>query len=314
MAPRVESVALRPAARVFNPKAGQRERSRSLDAILRALAESGYDTEAIPTQAAGHAIEIARSAAQRGVAAVFALGGDGTAREVAEGLYLAAIPKTALGLLPGGTTNVLAKALGIPCDPLAAARAVAAYTPRPFDIGLANGKPFLMMVSVGLDVEALRATNSQLKRRFGRAAVGLAALKAWWTYDYPEFTVTANGETHKATFVAVSNIELYGGKFRLAPRAQFDDGKLDLVSFSGKGRWAMLLFALALARGRHIERSDTRRREIESAMAISANQSSCAQIDGDVTAVRARFDIQMKAKAISILARSDVGASKDTTR
>ena len=107
---------MRRAALIYNPTAGRQRHAQVLEAILAALRDGGFDVEPVPTGAAGEATELARRlAAEGGAEAVFAFGGDGTVREVAAGLLGSAV---ALGIMPGGTANVLALALGLPRDPV----------------------------------------------------------------------------------------------------------------------------------------------------------------------------------------------------
>src|SRR6185436_8895899 len=155
-----------------------------------------------------------------------AFGGDGTAREVAAGLLGTPV---ALGVLPGGTANLLAMALGLPRDPVRAAAALAGAQVRSFDVGLAGEHPFLMMVSAGLDATVLAALDVELKWRFGEAAIVWQGLQEWWRYSYPDIEVVADGERLSATFAAVANIPFYAGAFRLAPGARPDDRRLELV-------------------------------------------------------------------------------------
>jgi len=220
---------------------------------------------------------MARALAAAGdIEAVLAFGGDGTVREVAAGLAGTGV---ALGILPGGTVNLLARALGLPAEPRAAAAALGALVPRPIDVGLAGSAPFLMMVSAGLDGATLAALDLRWKGRLGRPAIAARALREWWRYPYPELAVTAGGRTLAATFVAVANIPLYGGPFRLLPEARPDDGRLDLLAFEG-GRAATFGFAYDLLRGAHVRRRDVTVLPVQEAL-IAGPPGALAQIDGD---------------------------------
>lgn len=273
---------MRPAGLIYNPAAGRHRLGQRVPALLEALAASGFATQALPTSAPGHATELARERAAAGDEAVFAFGGDGTIRETAAGLLGGS---TALGILPGGTTNVLARALHIPLDPLTAARAAGAFRKVPFDVGLCSSpdgdRPFLMMVSCGLDAWLLENLNPRWKRRLGRLGIGLQGLAAWWRYGYSEIEVEAQGQRYAASLIAACNIPLYGGSYRLAPSALSDDGKLELVLFHGKSRAPTLAFALALVAGRHVLRKDLRIVPVEGEIRLKLPEGTCAQIDGD---------------------------------
>jgi diacylglycerol kinase family enzyme len=275
--PRLSALPPRRAALIYNPASGRRRHERLLGGVRAALAAAGWTAEPIPTPGPGGATALARQLAAAGdVAAVLAYGGDGTVREVAAGLIGTGV---ALGILPGGTVNLLARAVGLPASPLAAASLLAGLTPRPLDVGLAGETPFLMMVSAGVDGAALAALDSRLKGRFGRSAVVAQALREWWRYPYPELAVEADGRATTATFAVVANIPLYAGPFRLVPQARPDDGRLDLLVFRG-GRAATARFAWDLLRAAHV-----RRRDVEvfpvTEVRLAGPPGARAQVDGD---------------------------------
>jgi len=192
---------MRRGALVYNPVAGRRRATALRDAICAALAAGGWEVEAAPTAGPGDATPLAATLAREGrVEAVFAAGGDGTLREVAAGLLGSDV---ALAPLPMGTTNVLVRALGVPREPLAAARALAAGVRRPLAVGVCGETPFLMMVSAGLDAAIMGALSGPLKARFGLGAVLAQGLGVWWRYPFPAVTAHWSGGHAEGSFVAV---------------------------------------------------------------------------------------------------------------
>lgn len=291
---------MRPAALIYNPRSGRQRHAQVLEAILAALRAGGFDAEPTPTSRPGQATELARERAA-GVEVVFAYGGDGTMRETAAGLLGSS---AALGVLPGGTSNLLGLALGLPRHPVAAAAALCRLPARPFDVGLAGESPFLMMVSAGLDAALLGALDVQLKWRFGKAAIVAQGLREWWRYSYPGLEVTADGERFEATFAAVSNIPYYAGTFRLAPDARPDDGWLDLVVFRGTGRTATLAFGADVLRAAHVRRTDVavrRVREVHLA-AVAGPAAVAAQVDGDLCQERLPLSVRLASERLLVLA------------
>jgi len=278
-----------------------------VSAIAERLATGGYRAEPLLTAAPGDATRLAREAAAAGAEAVFALGGDGTLREAAAGLLGSGVP---LGPLPGGTANVLTLALGLPRDPVAAAVALARAEPRPLDVGLANGRPFLMMASAGLDAALVADLHPLGKRWLGRIGIAAQGLAAWWSYGYPAIEVLLDGVRYRASFVAVANIALYGGPFRLVPDARPDDRRLDLLLFSGLGRTATLGLVRDLLRGAHLRRPDVRVLPIGPSSAVRISEAAGAsgapdvrlQVDGDPFPDPPPVTLTLAAETLPVLA------------
>lgn len=289
---------MRRAALIYNPRAGRQRHAEALDGLVAALRSGGCAAEPMPTRGPGDATTLAQELAATGrVEAVFAFGGDGTVREVAAGLLGTGIP---LGILPGGTVNLLAMALGLPRDPAAAAAVLAAAPARPMDVGLAGASPFLMMVSAGLDASVLAAVDPRLKLRFGQGAFVAQGLVEWWRYGYPPLEVVADGERLEATFAAVSNIPYYAGAFHLAPGARLDDRRLDLVLFRGTGRVATLLFALDLLRAAHVRRRDVLIRPVEEVV-FTGPAGAATQVDGDLCRETVPLTVRLSPETIPVL-------------
>lgn len=156
-----------PVVVIVNPSAGrlsEAERARAIDALHRC-----FDVEAITTTARNGAISIAADAAGDGASLVVAFGGDGHVNEVANGL---AGTSSALGIIPGGTMNVFARALGIPLEASAAAEALIAALKRParrVTLGQIDDRYFTFSAGCGFDAEAAERVERHLrsKRRFG---------------------------------------------------------------------------------------------------------------------------------------------------
>ena len=289
------------AALIYNPRAGSWRTAQRIAAIRRQLAAAGYDTTPMPTTAPGHATALAASASGQGAAVVFTHGGDGTLREAAAGLLGS---PTALAPIPGGTANVVAIALGIPQNPLAAARKMAAVDALEMDVGLCGEEIFLMQTSAGLDAQIMGSLDAGLKRRFGKAAVAWAGLLQFPTYDYPSIDFIADGRPSTASLIAVCNLPLYAGSFKMAPDASISDRALDLVAFRGRGRRATLGFARDLVLGRHLRRADVelmRVREVE----LRGPAALAIQLDGDALSIRLPVTVGLHPQTVRMLKPRD---------
>ncbi|MEM7355615.1 MAG: diacylglycerol kinase family protein [Acidobacteriota bacterium] len=289
----------RRAVLIYNPKSGRHVATRVLPAVVESLTSSGFDVEPQATQSAGDATRLAREAvAAASIEVAFAMGGDGTLREVARGLLGSDL---SMGLLPAGTTNVLALSLGLPRTPLEAAKALPQCIDREIDVGLVGDEPFLMLVSAGLDAAVMARQNHAAKKRFGKAAVAWTGIHQWAAYDYSSIELRFDGRTDHVSHFAACNIPHYAGPFRMAPSADLADGLLDLVLFHGSGRFATLAFARDLALGRHLRRADVETRRIER-LKIVAPEPCLLQIDGDVIQVEAPVEIRLAANRLKVLA------------
>lgn len=297
---------MRRALLIYNPKSGRQLARRSLPGILEDLRAGGFAVEEMATAGPGDATRLARETAgepsgRPAVEVVFVFGGDGTLREAAAGLLGSEV---ILGLLPAGTANVMALALGLPRQARAAARALAEYAPREIDVGVAGGEPFLMCVSAGLDAAVVAHQDGELKKRLGRLAFVAPALGQWLTYGYPEIELRIGAREERVSYFAACNIPYYGGGLRMAPAADFGDGRLDLVLFRGRGRLATLGLARDLMLGRHLRRRDVEVRRVEE-LEIVGPAGVCVQIDGDVAALRPPLRIGLAREKLRILAPGD---------
>ena len=162
--------------------------------IAKALA-ADHDVKVVATNRRGHATRLAQGAVADGIEVVVTLGGDGTLNEVANGL---AGSDTALGVLPGGSTNVFARTIGMANDPIEATgellSALATTAPRRIGLGTVNGRYFLFHVGMWLEAEvfSLVEQQGQLKRWAGHPLFAWCGLQAWArTYDRarPRFAV-----------------------------------------------------------------------------------------------------------------------------
>jgi diacylglycerol kinase (ATP) len=286
------------AALVFNPRAGQGRGARTFAAITATL-RAAFELEEQPTEGPKHCRALARHAVARGLDAVFVLGGDGTLRVAARELVGTA---TALGALPGGTTNVVAGALGLPADPVAAARALTTAGARELDVGRAGDEGiFLMQVSGGLDARVMAAVDPRWKRRFGKLAVAWTGLREWVRYRFPRFALDVDGEPAAATGFVVANFAEYAGAFEIVPGARADDRRLELLLFRGRRRRDALGFALDLARGRHAARSDVEIRRVER-VRVSAPDPLELQGDGDAFVESPPFELRLSSRRLRVLA------------
>jgi diacylglycerol kinase family enzyme len=290
---------LRNALLIWNPASGGGRRwAGRVGEIVALLAAAGFDVTVKPTTEPGHATALAAEACQMGgCEVVFGLGGDGTLREIAVSLVGKQVP---LAILPGGTTNVLALALGVPANPVRAASLYGSTEQSALDVGTAAGIPFLMMISAGVDSEVLRRASQASKKRFGRLAVAAQAVAAMRSFDSPMRTLVAGDRRVAGSFVVASNIRYYGGPFEITPRADPLDGELDFAVFSKAGRTAMLELALDVMTGTHLTRADFATWKGKSAR-IEGEGEAWVQIDGDPKRLALPIEIALASQRLQVL-------------
>ena len=214
-------------ALLVNPTAAGGRVLRRVPPIVADLQRLGVPHRSVETKSMEHACEEARRAVEAGET-VAALGGDGFLRPLAGVL---AGGSGTLAILPGGRGNDFARVLGIPADPAAAARVAVEGAERMLDIAEVNGTPFVGIASLGFDSDHNRIANEARFVR-GNLVYLYAAMRAVASWKPARFSVTVDGAHHEITgwSVGVCNSKAYGGGMFVAPHAELDDGKLEVVA------------------------------------------------------------------------------------
>ena len=238
---------------IANSHGGRSRRKFAFAEVVTRLQQRGLSASLTETTHAGHATEIARRAVSEGADLVVVCGGDGTLREVTEGMLGS---DAAMLPLATGTTNVIAAGLGLRGDPFSILDQLDALEVRTIDVGLCGDRPFLMQASAGLDAVVMTEVRQEMKQRFGMLAVALTGLRCWLRYGFPEIRVSVDGVEHGCRGAIVMSIPFYAGMFPLSRDARADDGQMEVLLFTGRGRAAAASFAIDLALGRHTRRRD----------------------------------------------------------
>ena len=260
--------------------------------VIQKALSADHEVTLATTARRGHATRLAQGAARAGTDAVVVLGGDGTLNEAANGL---AGSTTALGVLPGGSTNVFARTIGMTNDPIEATGELLTAMGQPatrIGLGSVNGRYFLFHVGIGFDAAVVEQVErrSGFKRWAGHPLFVYASFATWFRhYDRtrPRFSVASpNRQPADGYFAIALNTNPYtflgNRRFDVAPEATFERG-LVVVTFKDL-RFSTLVTAAASAlasgrRVRHHPRLD-RRTDLESCT-ITAYGEVPYQVDGD---------------------------------
>ncbi len=282
---------------ICNPTAGNGRGRKIGQEIEKRLLEQHYACHLEMTKAPGHATELAYAAAQSGAETVLAIGGDGTAVEVARGLI--GTP-AALGVIPAGTGNDFIKTLGLPKDPLAALDFVLAHPARDTDVGDVNGRLFLNEIGTGFDVTVL--DFAQKAKRFCRGLLPYlyGVIRTLFHFRGIQLSYAMDGGemvTKDVFVIAVANGGVIGGGIPIAPEAQADDGLLDVVVVNKICSRNLPARLIGLMRGKILSFPETQ--FIRAKKVFFSADKMRVNIDGEVTD-EASVETRLLPKALRI--------------
>lgn len=215
---------------VLHGKAATRE---DVLAAVAAIRDEGVRVDVRETREPGDARRFAREAMEAGSGIIIAGGGDGTVGEIVDGLVSGSdLPQSlpSLGIMPLGTANDLARACGIPLEPLEALRLAVSGPDVRVDVGRVNGRCFLNMATGGFGTQVTVETADEMKQSLGRIAYLLTALTRFTSIRPARGRVSAPGMDWQGEFflLAVGNGRQAGGGHSLFPDALLNDGLLDV--------------------------------------------------------------------------------------
>lgn len=238
---------------IYNPTSGREMFKRYLPDVLHKLESAGYEASCHATKCAGDATKAAREAAKRGFDIVVAAGGDGTLNEVVNGL-VGQQHRPKLGIIPGGTTNDFARAIGVSRSIEEAIDIICEGYSIPLDIGRANNKYFINIAGGGRITELTYEVPSKLKTVLGQLAYYLKGIEMLPSLNptYVEMEYDGKLLQEEITLFLITNTNSVGGFEKLAPDASINDGLFDLLVLR-KGTLADLIkVATQAVRGEHI--------------------------------------------------------------
>jgi YegS/Rv2252/BmrU family lipid kinase len=296
---------------IYNPVAGRRpaRREREVRGAAEVLRRTGLQIELAPTARPGMAQDLVRAAVAKGTDVVLVCGGDGTINEVVNGLAGSHVP---LGILPGGTANIVARELCIPLNPIRAARQLPRWTPRRIALGhvrweeaqaaTSAGEPasrpccrhYISVAGIGFDAHIVYKLSPWLKKYFGVVAYVMEALRRLPGYPFPRFFSRLDGIERQGTFAVIQRTRLYAGWIHMAPTAGLFEPRFAVCSFPSRSRWRYLLYALAVVTRQHLRLSGVTLDNCTEVVCTPADASTTVrfELDGELAGViPATFEI-----------------------
>ncbi len=275
---------------IVNPIAGAGKTTKTWPNIKELLQSLGLDFEYALTEAAGHAIELAKTAAMKGCKLVVSVGGDGTINEIVNGLYQAnGLKEVMLGIVSTGTGADYIRTLGIPRDYSEACKLFLQPKTQTVDIGVIEfsdnqgERLFVNFAGLGFDAEIVKATTKTFKATGAMASYLLGLLTTLIFYQNKEVSIMVDGEIEERKIVTIlmGHGRYGGGGMMTTPEADPADGLFDVLIVDNMTKPDLLQSLPRIYKGTHLTHPKVflkRVKEIE----LRPKTRMCIQADGDL--------------------------------
>lgn len=264
---------------IVNPIAGACHQARALAQLSARLRYQGVAVERLDTGGPGDARRMAANAPGE-ADAVIVVGGDGTVGEVADGLTGSTVP---LVIWPTGTENLVAKSLGFRAEPEIAAACILRGQDRPLDVGLANGRSFLLVAGVGFDAEVVHRLVRSRRGHITHLSYFWPLWRTFWEHRWPVIRVYNEGRPfwYGRGMVFLGNMARYALGLPVVRDARPDDGLLDLCIFCCQDQIQLLGHSIRTVFARHIEHPDMRYIRVRQ-VRVESDEPLPVELDGDL--------------------------------
>lgn len=290
----------------MNPISGTVKKAGIPKLIKESLDQQLFEYSILETEYAGHAVELAKHEKEKGTDIVVAVGGDGTVNEVARSLVQS---DTALGILPCGSGNGLARHLMLPMDLRKSIEVINQCQIHKLDYGIINNIPFFCTCGMGFDAFISMKFAEAGKR--GKLTYIENVLKEGLTYKPETYQIEDESGTtiHKAFLISCANASQYGNNAYIAPQASMSDGLLDIIIMEPfdaleAPQVAIEMMNKTLDKNQKIKTFKTKH------LHIHRKQAGWIHYDGDPIMTDADVDIQMVSKGINVVVNPDADKTR----
>ncbi len=234
-----------------NPTSGRGKGVKVGGIVIPRLTDAGYDVQALTGRDADEALDLAKACVADGIETLVVIGGDGMVHLAAQAL---AGSGTRLGLVPAGTGNDVARAIGVPrTDPVAATDVIIGGKERAIDLARIGHRYYVTVLAAGFDAIVNERANGMAWPK-GQMRYNLATLAELRTFSPIPYVLEVDGVQHRfdAMMVAVGNTSSFGGGMRITEGAVMDDGLLDVVAIMPMTKLELIRTFPKLFSGTHI--------------------------------------------------------------
>ena len=283
---------------IINLISGTSDKAAIPGLIDQLLDKEKFEYEIAITEYAGHASEIAAKAKDDGVDMVVAVGGDGTVNEVARAIVHS---NTALGIIPCGSGNGLARHLQLPINVKKSIEIINAFEVRDLDYGIINGYPFFCTCGMGFDAFISLKFAEAGKR--GPLTYIENVLREGLKYEPETYTVMADDETslHKAFLISCANATQYGNNAYIAPQASMSDGLMDVIIMEPFGLIDAPQISIEMF-NKTLNKNNSKIKTFRcKKLHVHRDNPGAIHYDGDPVMTGADIDVELKPKGIKIV-------------
>ena len=269
---------------IINPASGKTDYNKIKENIIKTLENEEY--EIYETKAPKEATEIASRFKNEENTIVYSVGGDGTLNEVVNGI---AEGKCKLGIIPTGSGNDFYRTL----------KEAQTENVR-LDLGKLNGRYFINIASVGMDAETCNNANKIKSKIKLHSSYYLALIHTFLTFKSKSLKLKIDKNVYAGDYIiaAICNGKYYGGGFKIAPVASFDDNQFDIYLVSKAGKLKLIKILLALLKSEHEKYNEVRKYTGKN-ITITSENNLIVNIDGEITIAK-NIEIEMIEDALII--------------